>query len=46
MCLAVGLTFSQGLVKKTKSPVFGSCIMKIQDTWEIVFIDKKKIIGG
>ena len=38
------INFQSGLGRKTKSPAFGSCIMKIQNTWEIVFIDKK-IIG-
>ena len=33
------INFQSGLGKKGKSPAFGSCVLKIQDHSEIVFID-------
>lgn len=35
------INFESGLGKKSKSPAFGSVIMKIQDNWEIELIDKE-----
>lgn len=35
------INFESGLGKKSKSPAFGSVVMKIQDNWEIELIDKK-----
>jgi len=34
------INFESGLGKKGKSPAFGSIVMKLQDTWEIEFINK------
>jgi len=34
------ICFESGLGKKGKSPAFGSVVMKLQDTWEVVFIEK------
>jgi len=34
------INFESGLGKKGRSPAFGSVIMKIQNNWEIVLIDK------
>lgn len=39
------INFESGLGKEGKSPAFGSIVMKIQDTWEIEFIDNKKLKG-
>lgn len=33
------INFQSGLGKKGKSPAFGSVVLKIQNTWEIVLID-------
>lgn len=33
------INFQSGVGKKGKSPAFGSVIMKIQDKWEVEFID-------
>lgn len=35
------INFESGLGKKSKSPAFGSVVMKIQDNWEIELIDKE-----
>lgn len=35
------INFESGLGKKSKSPAFGSAVMKIQDNWEIELIDKE-----
>lgn len=35
------INFESGLGKKSKSPAFGSVVMKIQDKWEIELIDKE-----
>lgn len=35
------INFHSGLGKKGKSPAFGSVVMKIQDKWEIEFINIK-----
>lgn len=35
------INFESGLGKKSKSPAFGSVVMKIQDDWEIELIDKE-----
>ena len=37
------INFESGLGKKSKSPVFGSVVMKIQDKWEIELIDIKNL---
>lgn len=37
------INFQSGLGKKGKSPAFGSVIMKVQDSWEIEFIDKNDL---
>lgn len=37
------INFESGLGKKGKSPAFGSCVLKIQDTWEIKFLDIKEL---
>ena len=34
------ICFESGLGKQSKSPAFGSVVMKIQDIWEVEFIDK------
>lgn len=34
------INFESGLGKKGKSPAFGSVVMKLQDNWEIEFIEK------
>jgi phage N-6-adenine-methyltransferase len=34
------INFESGLGKKGKSPAFGSIVMKLQDNWEIVLINK------
>lgn len=34
------ICFESGLGKKGKSPAFGSVVMKLQDTWEIILIEK------
>ena len=34
------INFESGLGKKGKSPAFGSVVMKLQDTWEVEFIEK------
>ena len=36
------INFESGLGKKSKSPAFGSVVMKIQDNWEIELIDKER----
>ncbi|OQB45317.1 MAG: DNA N-6-adenine-methyltransferase (Dam) [bacterium ADurb.Bin157] len=36
------IAFESGLGKKSSSPAFGSVVLKIQDTWEMVLIDIKK----
>ncbi len=33
------INFESGLGKKGKSPAFGSIVMKIQDSWEVVLIN-------
>ena len=33
------INFESGLGKKSKSPAFGSVVMKLQDKWEIEFIN-------
>ena len=33
------INFESGLGKKSKSPAFGSIVMKLQDEWEIELID-------
>lgn len=35
------INFESGLGKKSKSPAFGSVVMKIQDDWEIELLDKE-----
>jgi len=35
------ISFESGLGKKSKSPAFGSVVMKIQNKWEIEFIKIK-----
>ena len=35
------INFQSGLGKKGKSPAFGSVVMKIQDEWEVEFIEVK-----
>lgn len=37
------INFESGLGKKGKAPTFGSVVMKLQDKWEIEFIDIKEI---
>ena len=37
------INFESGLGKKGKSPAFGSVVMKIQDEWEVEFIEKTPI---
>ena len=37
------INFESGLGKTSKSPVFGSVVMKIQDKWEIELIDIKNL---
>jgi hypothetical protein len=37
------INFQSGLGKKGKSPAFGSVVMKIQDTWEVVLIDNNDL---
>ena len=39
------INFESGLGKKSKSPAFGSVIMKIQDKWEIELLDKEILRG-
>lgn len=39
------INFESGLNKKGKSPVFGSVIMKLQEKWEIKFINIDDIRG-
>lgn len=39
------INFESGLGKQGKSPTFGSIIMKIQDKWEVEFIDINKLNG-
>lgn len=34
------IAFESGLGKQSSSPAFGSVVMKLQDTWEVEFIDK------
>lgn len=34
------INFESGLGKKGRSPAFGSIVMKLQDTWDLTFIDK------
>lgn len=34
------IAFESGLGKESKSPAFGSVVMKLQDTWEVEFINK------
>lgn len=34
------ISFESGLGKKSSSPAFGSVVMKLQDTWEMVLINK------
>ena len=33
------INFQSGLGKKGKSPAFGSCVLKIQEESQIIFID-------
>lgn len=40
------INFQSGLGKEGKSPAFGSVVMKIQDTWEIEFIDNNDLKNG
>lgn len=40
------INFQSGLGKKGKAPAFGSVVMKIQDTWEIEFIDNNDLKKG
>lgn len=35
------IPFESGLGKQSKSPAFGSVVLKVQDTWEIELIDIK-----
>lgn len=35
------INFQSGLGKKGKSPAFGSVVVKIQDSWEVVLIDNE-----
>lgn len=37
------INFQSGLGKKGKSPAFGSVVMKIQDTWEVVLINNNDL---
>ena len=37
------INFQSGLGKKGKSPAFGSVVLKIQDKWEIEFIDNNDL---
>lgn len=37
------INFQSGLGKKGKSPAFGSIVMKLQDNWEVEFIDNNKL---
>lgn len=37
------INFESGLGKKGKAPAFGSVVMKLQDKWELEFIDIKEI---
>lgn len=37
------INFQSGLGKKGKSPAFGSVVLKIQDKWEVEFIDNEKL---
>lgn len=35
------INFESGLGKRVRSPAFGSVVLKIQDNWEIVLIEKQ-----
>lgn len=37
------INFQSGLGKEGKSPAFGSVVMKIQDTWEVMFIENNNL---
>ena len=37
------INFESGLGKKGKAPAFGSVVMKLQDKWDLEFIDIKEI---
>lgn len=37
------INFQSGLGKKGKSPAFGSIVMKIQEKWEVEFIDVEQL---
>lgn len=39
------INFQSGLGKKGKSPAFGSIVLKIQDDWEVEFIDNNDLKG-
>lgn len=39
------INFESGLGKKGRSPAFGSCVMKLQNGWEIKMISKNDLIN-
>lgn len=40
------INFQSGIGKQGKSPAFGSVVLKIQDTWEVEFINNEDLKDG